>query len=106
MKVFPNHRKYLAFPWNFGDAFLKCFLFAVLPFGLSSAPYLFARLLKPVVTSSRCKDIPMVIFLHDGLGDGANSIQAKINSLTVNADLLKFGFIIKEEKSLWNQFRI
>ena len=43
----------------------------------------------------------MVIFLDDGLGGGANSIQAKINSLTVYADLFKFGFVINENKSLW-----
>ena len=62
---------------------------------------MFTKFFKPVVNSWRCKDIPMVIFLDDGLGGGANSIQAKINSLTVNADLLKFGFIINENKSLW-----
>ena len=43
----------------------------------------------------------MVIFLDDGPGGGASTIRAKINSLTVNADLLKFGFIINEDKSLW-----
>ena len=43
----------------------------------------------------------MVNFLGDGLGGGANRIQAKINSLTVNADLLKFGFVVIEDKSLW-----
>ena len=37
----------------------------------------------------------MLIFLDDGLGGGANSIQAKINSLTVNADLLKFDSVLK-----------
>lgn len=101
VEIFPDHRKYLAFAWDFGDGVLKYFQFAVLPFGLSSAPFLFTKLLKPVVTSWRCKGIPMVIFLDDGLGGGANSIQAKINSLTVNADLLKFGFVINENKSLW-----
>ena len=84
VEIFPDHRKYLAFAWDFGDGVLKYFQFAVLPFGLSSAPFLFTKLLKPVVTSWRCKGIPMVIFLDDGLGGGANSIQAKINSLTVN----------------------
>lgn len=43
----------------------------------------------------------MVIFLDDGLGGGVDKIQAKINSLTVNADLLKFGFVANEEKSRW-----
>ncbi|KAJ7371341.1 hypothetical protein OS493_026441 [Desmophyllum pertusum] len=48
----------------------------------------------------------MVIFLDDGLGGGANKIQAKINSLTVNADLLKFGFVVNEEKSLWEPVQV
>ena len=101
VEVFPDRRKYLAIACDFGDGVLKYFQFAVLPFGLSSAPYLFTKLSKPVVTSWRCKGIPMVIFLDDGLGGGVNSINAKINRLTVNADLLKFGFIINEVKSLW-----
>ena len=99
--IFPDHRKFLAFAWDFGDSVLKYFQFVVLPFGLSSAPYLFVKLLKPLVTSWRCKGIPMVIFLDDDLGGGANKIQVKINSLTVNAYLLKFGFVVNEDKSLW-----
>ena len=42
----------------------------------------------------------MVIFLDDGLGGGASKMKAKINSLTVHADLLKSGFVINEDKSL------
>ena len=42
----------------------------------------------------------MAIFLYDGLGGGINSIKAKINSLTVRADLTRYGFVINEEKSL------
>ena len=96
----------MAFAWDFGDGVLKYFQFPVLPFGLSSAPFLFTKLLKPVVTSWRCKGIPMVIFLDDGLGGGASSIQAKINSLTVNADLLKFGFVnLTKTSPFGNQFR-
>ena len=82
----------MAFAWDFGDGVLKYFQFAALPFGLSSAPYLFTKLLKPVVI------IPIVIFLDDGLGGDANKIQAKISCLTVNADLLKFGFVVNEDK--------
>ena len=39
VEIFPVHRKYLAFGWDFGDGVLKYFQFAALPFGLSSAPY-------------------------------------------------------------------
>lgn len=42
----------------------------------------------------------MVIFLDDGLGGGVNAIKAKINSLMVRADLIRYCFLINEEKSL------
>lgn len=106
VEIFPDHKRFLAFAWDFGDGVLKYFQFAVLPFGLSSAPYLFTKLLRPVITSWRCKGIPMVLFLDDGLGGGASEMKAKINSLTVHADLLKFGFVINEGKSIWEPVQI
>ena len=48
----------------------------------------------------------MAIFLDDGLGGGTNSIMAKINSLTVRADLTRYGFVINEEKSLWKPVQV
>ena len=48
----------------------------------------------------------MVIFLDDGLGGGANTMRAKINSLTFHADLLKFGFVVNEEKSIWEPVQV
>ena len=48
----------------------------------------------------------MAIFLVDGLGSGINSIKAKINSLTVRADLTRYGFVINEEKSLWEPVQV
>ena len=101
VEIFPDHRRFLAFALDFGDGVLKYFQFTVLPFGLSSAPYLFTKLLRPVITSWRCKGIPMVIFLDDGLGGGASKMKAKINSLTVHA-----GFVINEEKSIWEPVQI
>ena len=106
VEIFPDHRRFLAFSWDFGNGVLKHFQFAVLPFGLSSAPYLFTKLLRPVITSWRCKGIPMENFLDDGLGGGASKMKAKINSLTVHADLLKFGFAVNEEKSIWEPVQI
>ena len=78
-KFFSDHRKYLAFSWVFGDGAVKYFQFAVLPFGLSSAPYLFTKLLRPILTSWRSNGIPMAIFLDDGLGGGFNAITESKN---------------------------
>ena len=43
----------------------------------------------------------MAIFLDDGLGGGVSILKAKINSLIVHADLTRYGFLINEDKSLW-----
>ena len=48
----------------------------------------------------------MAIFLDDGLGGGANTIKAKINSLIVRADLTWYGFLINEEKFLWEPSQV
>ena len=48
VEFLPKHRKYLAFSWVFGDGVVRYFQFTVLPFGLSSALYLFTILLKPI----------------------------------------------------------
>ena len=48
----------------------------------------------------------MAIFLDDGLGGGDNTNKAKINSLIVRADLTKYGFLINEEKSLWEPVQV
>ena len=43
----------------------------------------------------------MAIFLNDGLGGGVSIVKAKINTLIVHADLTRYGFLINEDKSLW-----
>ena len=50
VEIFPDPRKYLVFSWDSGDGVVKYFQFTVLPFGLSSAPYLFTKLLNPILT--------------------------------------------------------
>ena len=100
VEIYLEHRKYLAFSWDFGDGVVKYFQFTVLPFGWSSAPYLFTKLLKPILTSWRCKEIPMAIFLDDGLGGGVSIVKAKLNSLIVLANLTSYGFLLNEDKSM------
>ena len=85
------------------DIFLgphQIFQFSVLPFGLSSAPYLFTKLLKPLVKKWRSEAKSIVVYLDDGLGTAADMNKAKIASLQVHADLLKSGFLPNEAKSV------
>ena len=43
----------------------------------------------------------MTIFLEYGLGGDVCIVKAKINSYIVHADLTRYGYLINEEKSLW-----
>ena len=50
----------------------------------------------------RCHGIPIVVFLDDGLGGGATELTAKIHSLKVHTDLIRFGFLVNPAKSQWD----
>ena len=58
--IHPDHYKYLRSEWN-----STLFEFICLPFGLSSAPRVFTKVLKPFVGSIRNKRIRLVIYLDD-----------------------------------------
>ena len=77
-----------------------------MPFGLSSAPYLFTKLLKPLVKKWRTEGKSIVVFLRDGLGAAVDYTKARISSLSVLADLLESGFVPNEEKSLWERTQV
>ena len=104
--IFPDHRQYLSFSWTFSSGHTRYFQFSVLPFGLSSAPYLFTKLLKPLVKKWRSKGNSIVVFLDNGLGAAADCIKVKISSLAVHSDLLKSGFLPNEEKSAWDPTQV
>ena len=106
IEIFPAHRKFLTFAWDSGTGSLRYFQFCVLPFGLSSAPFIFTKMFKPLLKSWRSRGIPIAIFLDDGLRGGTDHVSAKINSLVVHSDLLKSGFVPSEVKSQWEPIQI
>jgi len=76
-----------------------------LPFGLSSAPYIFTKLLKPLETLWRAEGIPITTFFDDGVGAGPSFQVAKLNSSLVRSDLSRRGFEINHGKSNWEPTR-
>ena len=99
--IFVDHRKYLAFSWDFGTGHARYFQFTVLPFGLSSAPFIFTKLLRPLETHWRSHGIPIAIFFDDGIGAGDTFKNARANSAIVQSDLAQCGFLVNPEKSNW-----
>ncbi|CAB4001220.1 Hypothetical predicted protein, partial [Paramuricea clavata] len=79
-----SHKKYLRFVFQRITYEFQC-----LPFGLSSAPRTFTKLLKPVIVLLRTQGIRIVIYLDDML----------ILDQSPNVNLLqRLGFLIKQEK--------
>ena len=49
--IFEPHQKFLGFSWVFKDN-IKYFVFTVLPFGLTRAPFIFTKVVRPLVRDS------------------------------------------------------
>lgn len=75
--------------------------YTVCPFGLSPAPWLFTKLLRPVVTSWRSAGMIHFLYLDDGVGVNASRAQCAIESQRVRSDLLSLGFHEQPDKCQW-----
>ena len=73
--------------------------FNALPFGLSTAPYVFTKLMKPVVETLRNEGHVSVIYLDDILMIGKTQLDREHNVRATRFLLTSLGLIINEEKS-------
>ena len=67
VEIFPDHRKYVGFSWKFHNGQTRYFMFNVLLFGLSTAPYIFTKLFPALVKLWRSRGFHPVVYLDDGL---------------------------------------
>ena len=65
--MFKEHQTYLGFSRN-TDNIVKFFVFTVLPFGLSTTPFVFTKMVRPLVKYWRFNSTKIACFLDDGLG--------------------------------------
>ena len=65
-----NLKLILGFQWPLGSSQKSRFFFflAVPPFDLSSAPYVFTKVFRPLVKHWRFRGIPLVLYIDDGAG--------------------------------------
>ena len=95
--LIPMHedsRKYLRF--YFQD---QLYEFVALPFGLSTAPYIFTKIVKPVLHFLRAKGLSSVVYLDDFLCISDSFEKSLYNLQTTKTLLESLGFIINELKS-------
>ena len=93
--IWQNHQKYLRFLWR--DSLLE---FACLPFGLASAPRVFTKLLKPVLSILRQRGIRLIVYLDDILLM-APSVEQVLQHAASTLNLLEgLGFTVNYLKSV------
>ena len=98
--IFESHRTYLGFQWQHHGK-PTFFVFNVLPFGLSTAPYTFTKLLKPVVSHWRGSGIRVCMFLDDGFGGNSSLESASADAHAVETCLCALGFTLSSSKCNW-----
>ena len=98
--IHPDHFQFLDFQWE--DKGRPCYyVFSVLPFGLCTAPYLFTKLMRPLIKLWRGKGLKAIIYLDDGIVSVKGEHQAREASAQARDDLEKADFIFNAEKSSW-----
>ena len=80
--IFESHQRFLGFSWFFKGN-IKFFVFTVLPYGLTSAPFIFTEVVRPLVRYWRSSSLRITCFLDDGIGIENNYEEAKRKSAFV-----------------------
>lgn len=77
----------------------QLYQFNCMCFGLNIAPFVFTKLIKPIVTSLRTQGFPSIAHLDDFLLSGRNNNECLKNVNTTVSLLEKLGFLINYSKS-------
>ena len=77
-------------------------MFNVLPFGLSSAPYIFTKLIRPLIRHWWDLGINATIFLDDNLHIENSSTLSLEHSYKIKTNLNFSGLVANDEKSVWD----
>ena len=93
--IHQSHQKYLQFQFQG-----KIYHFTCLSFGLSSAPWVFTKTLKPALAVLRQRGVRMIAYIDDILIIAESRNQALEHSQVLVHLLECLGFIINTEKSV------
>ena len=88
----PQYYKYLGFEWGG-----RHYVFASLPFGLCTAPYVFTKICRVLVKAWRARGLRIFMYLDDGACAAASREDCQSLSDMVKGDLLNAGFLLSEK---------
>lgn len=96
-----EHQKFLRFLWNG-----KIFQYTCLPFGISSAPRVFTKIMKPVYAKLRALGFTNIGYIDDSLLCGDSIEECEVNVKTTIELMTTLGFFINTEKSVLKPSKI
>ena len=96
-----EHQKFLGFRWDTRGC-PQFYVFTVLPFGISTACYVFTKLLRPMIRHWRGRGLKAIVYLDDGIVAVKGKDMALEEGKHVKQDLESAGFVINTEKSVWD----
>ena len=105
IEIFESDQQFLGFSWDFGGV-TEYFKFTVLPLGLSVGPYIFSKVMRPLVRHWRSKALTIVVYLDDGISAAQSFSRCEEQSLLVRSDLVKSGFVPNKDKCQWVPIQI
>ena len=88
------HVRFLKFKWR-----NQVYMYVVLPFGISSAPRKFTKLLKPILSFLRRQAIVILTYIDDGFTCAPTFHQCFQNICYIMQTFTYFGFLINLHKS-------
>ena len=94
--IHPLFQKFLKFQWQG-----RLFKFVCLPFGLSSAPRVYTKVLKPIYKWFRQQAFRCSYYIDDSLNMNQSQSVCKENVIVMADTLESLGFTVNKEKSIF-----
>ena len=88
---------YLGIEWG-DNSTRRWYVFRVLPFGLSTACYVFTKLLRPLVKRWRSMGLRCVVYIDDGITAASSEQKCRSDTSVVVSDLERAGFVLSVPK--------
>ena len=102
--IHPEFRDYLGFKFRLNGQTVYA-RYKVAPFGLRDVPFLFTKILRPLVAHWRRCNIKICIYLDDGFISADTYAKAMEDSIHIRQDLMRAGAVWNVKKSTWTPAR-
>ena len=99
ISIHPEFYEYLGFEWTFRDGSTRYFTYTVLVFGLSTAGYVFTKVVRALLTHFRLQGFRILFYLDDGFNIADSYDGCDASTKSISDCLEKSGFLVNVEKS-------